>query len=129
LVLQYTNNRTDSLKEMTAKEYIECCKGIERLSNRREVQRKLRSCCLKLMQQIGVDTSDWARINNFCAHPRIAGKEFAFINNEELQALSVKLRAIKRQGGLKKKEVTPAPQETKTQTYYVIGGSGTAKAN
>lgn len=101
IVLQYTWNRTDSLKEMTRKEYDECCAALERISGRKDELRKKRSICLKLMQQIGIDTTDWARINDFCTNPRIAGKPFVRINPEELDGLTVKLRSIKRKGGLK----------------------------
>lgn len=107
IVLQYTWNRTDSLREMTAREYGACCSGLEKLSGQDEWRQKLReelrrrrSVCLKLMQQMGIDTTDWGRINEFCSSPRIAGKPFAEINIEELVQLSVKLRAIQRKGGL-----------------------------
>ena len=73
IVLQDTWNRTDSLKEMTAKEYGACCSALEKLAGQDEWRQKLRdelrrkrSVCLKLMQKLGIDTSDWARINNFC---------------------------------------------------------------
>ena len=56
------------------------------------------------MQQMGIDTTDWARINDFCRNPRIAGKPFRQITAEELEVLTVKLRAIQRKGGLKIKE-------------------------
>ena len=63
IVLQYTWNRTDSLKEMTAKEYEVCCTALEKLSGQDEWRQKLReelrrkrSVCLKLMQQLGIDT-------------------------------------------------------------------------
>lgn len=56
------------------------------------------------MQELGIDTKDWNRINEFCRHPRIAGKDFALITISELEQLSVKLRAIKRKGGLKQQE-------------------------
>lgn len=101
IVMQYTWNRTESLREMTRKEYDDCCEALEKLTGRKEELKKRRSACLKLMQQIGIDTSDWARVNDFCQHPRIAGKPFARINLEELAALAVKLRSIKRKGGLK----------------------------
>ena len=78
IVLQYTWNRTDSLKEMTAKEYEACCTALEKLSGQDEWRQKLReelrrkrSLCLNLMQKLGIDTSDWARINDFCSNPRI----------------------------------------------------------
>lgn len=113
IVMQYTWNRTDSLREMTRKEYDACCDGIERLYGTRdayrEAIRKQRATVLHLMQKIGVDTTDWARINNFCRHPRIAGKDFAMLSGEELEALAVKLRIIKKKGGLKPKEYKQEP--------------------
>lgn len=109
IVLQYTWNRTDSLKEMTKREYDECCSALEKLTGqdewrRKEELRRRRSACLHLMQQMGIDTTDWARINDFCRNPRIAGKPFRQITAEELEDLVVKLRAIQRKGGLKMKK-------------------------
>lgn len=104
IVLQYTWNRTDSLREMTRCEYESCCKGLEELLGLREALRKNRSLCLKLMQKCGVDTTDWQRINDFCRHPRISGKEFSRLGIDDLGDLQVKLRAILRKGGLKKCE-------------------------
>lgn len=108
IVMQYTWNRTDSLREMTSREYEVCCTALEKLSGQDELRQKLRqelrrqrSVCLKLMQKLGVDTSDWARINDFCRNPRIASKPFARITTEELEQLAVKLRSIQRKGGLK----------------------------
>lgn len=113
IVLQYTWNRTDSLREMTRKEYDACCDGIERLYGTRdayrEAIRKHRATTLHLMQKIGIDTTDWQRINDFCRDPRIAGKNFAMLSGEELEALSVKLRIIKKKGGLKQKEDKQQP--------------------
>ena len=53
--------------------------------------------------------ADWARINNFCQHPRIAGKPFARITLDELESLSVKLRSIQRKGGLQQKKDIQQP--------------------
>ncbi|EJW95812.1 hypothetical protein EVA_16094 [gut metagenome] len=107
IVLQYTWNRTDSLREMTRAEYEACCAGLEKLTGQdewwqklREELRRKRSVCLKLMQQLGIDTTDWNRVNEFCNNPRIAGKPFGQISTEELERLAVKLRAIQRKGGL-----------------------------
>lgn len=107
IVLQYTWNRTDSLREMTSKEYEACCSALEKLTGQdawrqklREELRRKRSVCLKLIQQLGIDTTDWDRVNAFCNNPRIAGKPFARISAAELDQLSVKLRAIQRKGGL-----------------------------
>ena len=99
MVLIGTGDRTDSLKEMTRKEYDELCDLLEkRFPEKRNIyveqRRKKRSSCLKLIQKIGVDTTDWTAINNFCKSPKIAGKVFAELDIEELQQLSIKLRMI-----------------------------------
>lgn len=99
-----TGGRTESLKEITRKEYDDLCNLLEkRFPEKRSIyveqRRKKRSSCLKLMQKIGVDTTDWTAINNFCKSPKIAGKVFADLDIEELQLLSLKLRMI-----LKKKK-------------------------
>lgn len=76
LVHQYTNGRTDSLREMTRAEYDRCCEDLERKAGRQGELRKERSKTLKLMQQMGVDTTDWRRVNLLCRDTRIIGKDF-----------------------------------------------------
>ena len=98
LVLQYTNGRTSSLKEMTAKEYVSLCISIEETNGSRDELKRRRSIALKLMQEIDVDTTDWAQINSFCMNPRIMGKVFGQLSIEELMELATKLRSIKRKG-------------------------------
>ena len=58
--------------------------------------RGVRMVPLRLMQQIGVDTTNWIRVNAFCLDKRIAGKRFAELDCEELETLAVKLRGIVR---------------------------------
>ena len=104
MVLIGTGDRTDSLKEMTRKEYDDLCDLLEkRFPEKRSIyveqRRKARSSCLKLMQLIGVDTTNWTDINHFCKSAKIAGKVFAELDIEELRNLSLRLRMI-----LKKKE-------------------------
>ena len=60
------------------------CDEMERVSGyaerRKSLQaqlRKKRSACLRLMQQLGVNTTDWATVDNFCLNPRVSGKRFA----------------------------------------------------
>lgn len=94
-----TGGRTESLRAITRKEYDDLCDLLEkRFPEKRSIyveqRRKKRSSCLKLMQKIGVDTTDWTAINNFCKSPKIAGKVFADLDIEELQQLSLKLRMI-----------------------------------
>ena len=122
LVSQYTNGRTTHLHETTMQEYNTMCRDMERETGcdefvegiRRQLRRK-RSVCLKLMQQLDVDTTDWTRVDNFCLHPRIAGKPFRQINIEELEALSVKLRAIKRKEGQLLPPQRPTPPQPSTK--------------
>ena len=94
-----TGGRTESLKEITRKEYDDLCNILEkRFPEKRNIyveqRRKKRSSCLKLLQKIGVDTTNWTAINNYCKSPKIAGKVFADLDIEELQQLSLKLRMI-----------------------------------
>ena len=94
-----TDGRTESLREMTCKEYNALCdlldkKFPEKRNIYLEQRRKRRSVCLKLLQKIGVDTTCWADINDYCRSPRIAGKVFADLDIEELEHLSIKLRMI-----------------------------------
>ena len=94
-----TGGRTESLKEITRKEYDDLCNLLEkRFPEKRNIyveqRRKKRSSCLKLLQKIGVDTTNWTAINNYCKSPKIADKVFADLDIEELQQLSLKLRMI-----------------------------------
>ena len=122
LVSQYTNGRTTHLHETTMQEYNTMCRDMEqvagydeRMSDIRMELRRKRSVCLKLMQQLGIDTTDWTRVDNFCLHPRIAGKPFRQINIEELEVLSVKLRAIKRKEGQLLPPQRPTPPRPSTK--------------
>ena len=92
----------------------------ERMSDiRRELRRK-RSVCLKLMQQLGIDTTDWDRVNAFCEDARIAGKAFRHISIDELEALAVKLRIIERKGGLKARPQQPEQPTTAARLQQTI---------
>ena len=79
LVEQYTNGRTTSLRETTRQEYDRMCRDMERETGydefvegiRRQLRRR-RSEVLKLMQQLGIDTTDWNRVDRFCSDTRIS---------------------------------------------------------
>ncbi len=130
IVWQYTDGRTDSLREMTRHEYDRCCDDLERKNGYREQLRKERSATLKLMQQSGIDTTDWQRINSFCRHPRIAGKEFARITADEHRQLRRKLRAMAGKGwsasSEKNKPGTTEPAETIQITTVITACSACA---
>lgn len=102
VVLQYTDGRTSSLREMTVKEYESAVADMRKLippTEREEfirIRRQKRSAALHQMQLLGVDTADWERVNAFCRDARIAGKEFRELDCEELDALQVKIRTIRR---------------------------------
>ena len=101
LVLAFTNGRTRSLRDMYADEYDKMCDSLQGSQSSTLSQKdftaaikKQRSAVLKRMQKMGVDTSDWAAVDEFCLNPRIAGKEFRQISLDELSALVKKLEAI-----------------------------------
>ena len=121
LVSSFTKGRTTSLREMSVKEYETMCSSLEEQTGWKSELKKKRSLCLKLMQQLGVDTSDWARVDNFCQHPRLAGKPFRKISVEELQDLAVKLRTIKQKGGLKQSTSQEKRRTSSTIVYIPIG--------
>lgn len=121
LVHQYTNGRTDSLREMTRAEYDRCCEDLERKAGRQDELRKERSKTLKLMQQMGVDTTDWGRVNLLCRDARIIGKDFYHITAEEHRELRRKLKSIERKGGIRRQPVEmPEPPKTQQSRQQVI---------
>lgn len=122
-VRQFTNGRTDSLKEMRRDEYNALCAAIEGMNQDRNELRSRRSTVLKLLQELEVDTTDWAQINDFCRHPRIAGKEFGRLSVDELTDLAKKLRSIKRKGWVRRSS-WPTPPPAKHHIAYLINLTG-----
>lgn len=105
LVRQATDGRTESLKETTDAEYKALCKlmekqlpktgadAVRRLTLRKELRRK-RSMALHQMQLWGVDTANWDVVNKFCMDKRIAGKAFRELSGDELEDVTLKVRAM-----------------------------------
>jgi len=104
IVLQCTSGRTDSLREMTLSEYRIALVAMEKMlsptwqEQMQKVIKQKRSAVLRQIQLYGIDTADWNRINAFCLDKRIAGKVFEELDADELDALLVKLRIIRRKG-------------------------------
>lgn len=103
LVRQFTNERTEHLRQMTDKEYELMCKEMERVAGYderhaalRQALKKARSGVLHQMQLWGVNTADWGAVDAFCKDKRIAGKAFRFLDTEELSILNTKLRTMNR---------------------------------
>ena len=103
LVSQYTGGRTESLREMTTKEYDAMCDAMQQTAGgyrareiHREELRRKRSAVLRQLQKMGIDTTDWNRVDACCMNPRIAGKEFRKLTVEELETVNIKLRIIQR---------------------------------
>lgn len=95
LVRQFTDGRTASLREMHPGEYSYMIGRMRAIvAGHEERLRRARSLVLRQMQQAGIDTSDWSRVDAYCQDPRIAGKAFRHISESELYVLSRKLRAI-----------------------------------
>lgn len=61
-----------------------------------ETLRRMRSSVLHQMQLLGINTADWSRVDAYCMDKRIAGKRFGHLDEQELEALLKKLRAIRR---------------------------------
>ena len=108
LVKQFTGGRTSSLREMSEKEYRAMCASMRERSQgmtegtfTAEIKRR-RSAALKRMQRLGIDTTVWANVDNFCLNPRIAGKRFAKLTIDELAVLVPKLESMLRKDDKKR---------------------------
>lgn len=101
LVLQWTNGRTASLKEMSEREYSLMIRQLRQQVENLEEKKKVRSAVLKQFQLYGIDTTDWDAVDRFCCTPRIAGKPFRYLTIPELKALRVKMLSIRNKAELK----------------------------
>lgn len=101
LVLQWTNGRTSSLKEMSEREYSLMIRQLRQQVENLEEKKKARSAVLKQFQLYGIDTTDWDAVDRFCSSPRIAGKSFRYLTIAELKTLRVKMLSIRNKAVLK----------------------------
>lgn len=101
LVLQWTNGRTASLKEMSEREYTLMIRQLRQQVENLEEKKKARSAVLKQFQLYGIDTTDWDAVDRFCASPRIAGRAFRYLTIAELKTLRVKMLSIRNKAELK----------------------------
>lgn len=101
LVLQWTNGRTSSLKEMSEREYSLMIRQLRQQVENLEEKKKARSAVLKQFQLYGIDTTDWDAVDRFCCNVRIAGKPFRYLTIPELRSLRVKMLSIRNKAELK----------------------------
>lgn len=101
MILDLTNGRTDSTRDLTYNEaqylsgYIQGAAHENRdLSIGERAIKRQRSGVLKRMQLLGVNTTDWESVNTFLCDARIAGKPLYKLDSDELQAVIKRLEAI-----------------------------------
>lgn len=100
-----------STKDLTEPQLDKILAGLETEKGKRQTDappeiRKLRSTALTLLTKIGVDTTNWSRVNNYLEEPRICGKRLYDCDKTELDALIKKLHAVKAEYDRRKKEET-----------------------
>lgn len=115
LISEFTHGRTTSLKEMKESEYEEMCDCLQNDRQQSETseaylgrRRKARSAVLNRIQRLGIDTTDFSKVNAFCQDRRIAGKPFGMLSADELDALIPKLEAMLRKPKPQREAKTPA---------------------
>ena len=122
LVSSFTNGRTDSLREMTLSEYNSMIREMEKQTGSSrpvsyEVLKKKRSAVLHQMQLMGIDTANWAAVDNFCLGVRIAGKKFRELSADDLDAVLLRIRSIRQ------KDMQKAKKELSSARLYALSQS------
>lgn len=107
-VWQWSGEKTESLNEFYKTDPYRYKSMLMDMRNRAlskasNTIKSLRSQVLRLLDQIGVDTSgtergDWEVINGYLSSPRIAGKKLNAMSIEELESCIGRLRMIKSKG-------------------------------
>lgn len=122
LISEFTHGRTTSLKDMKEAEYDEMCDCLQTDRRQSEIseayltrRRKSRSAVLNRIQRLGIDTTDFSKVNAFCLDKRIAGKPFGMLTVDELDSLIPKLESM-----LRKPKPQHARQEIKPSTMPIF---------
>lgn len=108
MLAQLTDGRTDKTNELTEAEanYLAGWlngNGQEALKSKAdEMQQKnlkfYRSAVLKRLQKMGINTSDWGRVNAFLSDRRIAGQPLYAMSVESMKTLIPKLEKLCEKG-------------------------------
>ena len=123
-----SGGRATGLRELTSTELKQLREDLRKKTDSHPAKgdksrKRKRSAVLKLLTEYGVDTRDWDVINAFVAQPRLAGKPFARLDNDELEALRCKLWAMLRkqkQGEQVAPPEPPAPRVKKRYRMYLL---------
>lgn len=125
LVSQFTGGRTTHVSQMKPEEFRQLCDTLQYGSPSEGEAHKLalkraRSAALLRIARLGINTIDnWDGIDAFCLSQKIAGKRFAALDIDELDALRRKLESILAKGGLKDKTPLYIPVRIPTETKYL----------
>jgi hypothetical protein len=88
------------MKESEYEYMCDCLQNDRQQSESREAyfarRRKSRSAVLNRIQRLGINTTDFSKVDAFCLDKRIAGKPFGMLTPDELDALIPKLEAMLR---------------------------------
>lgn len=99
MITGLTGGRTNSTKDLTIEE---AKKLMDYISGKDESQgyslKRQRSAVLARLTTLGIDTTDWNRVNAFLGDSRIAGKPFYKLTYDELINLIAKLESIIKKG-------------------------------
>lgn len=115
LASQVSDGRTESLRELTDVEFdIALVYLTKKLEESSAEVKKARSRALHQIQKYGIDTTDWDAVNQFTRQPRIMGKDFYYLDVEELENLTKKMRAINTKRG------EPSQSRPKDRDYEFI---------
>lgn len=100
MLYELTDGRTNTSKELTYKEalylmgYLNGSIAESPLSGGERELKSRRSDVLKRIQLLGINTTSWDKVNEFCLDKRIAGKVFYELTISELKGLIPKLESI-----------------------------------
>lgn len=99
-VYDFTNGRTTHKTDLSALEYAQLCRYLEKLIKGIENDRRrfYGSAVLKQLQIMGIDTTSWDAVDRFLTNPRIAGMRYIELTADEHIALLWKLKQMAAKG-------------------------------
>lgn len=116
-----SDGRTDSLRDLTDREWQSAMRMVEGIHDDRTGDlRRARSRALKQLQLYGIKTTDWDEVNRFVAQPKIAGKSFYNLDEQALESLTRKMRAINAKKSKGDDPTTTKVKASKSEKKYTL---------